>query len=86
MMFIKLGIGRAISDAAHDIRDGHITKEEGMALVKKYDHVIPNDLEYWLNYVNMEIDEFWEIANSFRDARVWHYENGKWLKDNIWEE
>lgn len=85
MKYIKFGYGRATDHSSRDIRLGYMSRDEGVELVKKYDHVIPNDLEYWLNYVNMEIDEFWEIANSFRDSRVWRYENGKWLKDNIWE-
>ena len=32
LAFIKFGIGRATSDAAHEIRDGHITREEGVAI------------------------------------------------------
>ena len=34
-MYIKFGIGRATSDAAHEVREGHITREEGIELVKK---------------------------------------------------
>ena len=40
MSYIKFGIGRATSDAAHEIRDGHITREEGVQLVEKFDHEI----------------------------------------------
>ena len=36
-MFIKFGIGRATSDAAHEVRDGKITREEAVYLVNKYD-------------------------------------------------
>ena len=28
LMYIKFGIGRATSDAAHEVREGHITREE----------------------------------------------------------
>ena len=52
-------------------------------LVKKYDHVISSDLQHWLNYVNMSEDEFWNIADSFRDHRVWWIENNKWMKRDI---
>ena len=37
LMFIKFGIGRATSDAAHEVRDGKITREEAVYLVNKYD-------------------------------------------------
>ena len=36
-MYLKFGIGRATSDAAHEIRDKHLTREEGVKLVQKYD-------------------------------------------------
>ena len=61
-----------------------MTREEGIEMVKKYDHVVSSDLYYWLNYVDMTEQEFWEIADTFRDPRVWWIENGEWWKDNIW--
>lgn len=39
--FIKFGIGRATYDAAQEIRNDEITREEGVALVKKYDGEFP---------------------------------------------
>ena len=32
--FIKFGIGRATDDASQEIRNNHITREEGVSLVK----------------------------------------------------
>ena len=53
-------------------------------MVKKYDAVISSDLEYWLNYVDMTESEFWKIADTFRDPRIWWIKNNEWWKDNIW--
>ena len=39
--FIKFGIGRATYDAAQEIRNQEINREEGVALVKKYDGEFP---------------------------------------------
>lgn len=39
--FIKFGIGRASYDAAQEIRNDEITREEGVALVKKFDGEFP---------------------------------------------
>ena len=58
---------------------------QGIEFVKKYDHIIPNDLYHWLDYVEMSEDEFFEIANTFRDKRVWEFTNNEWSKDNIWD-
>ena len=37
MTLIKFGIGRATYDSAQEIRTGHITRNEGIKLVRKYD-------------------------------------------------
>lgn len=84
LKFIKFGYGRASDHASKDIRSGMMTREEGIKMVRKYDHVIPEDLEFWLNYVGMDEKEFWRIADTFRDPRVWHIKDGVWVKDNIW--
>ena len=32
----------------------------------------------------MKEEEFWKIADTFRDPRVWWIKNGQWYKNNIW--
>ncbi len=78
MKFIKFGYGRATDHASKDIRSGHMTRSQGLDMVKKYDHIVSSDLYYWLDYVDMKEEEFWIIADSFRDPRVW------WIKDDLW--
>jgi hypothetical protein len=82
--FIKFGYGRASDHASKDIRTGYLTRDDGIALVKKHDHVVSSDLMHWLDYVGMDEEEFWTTADRFRDKRVWRVENGQWVKDNIW--
>jgi N-acetyl sugar amidotransferase len=87
MKFIKFGYGRATDHSCKDIRLGYMTREEGMAMVKKYDTVKPyRDFTRWLEYVGMTEEEFDKIADTFRDSRVWWKdENGNWVKDNLWD-
>ncbi len=84
MKFIKFGYGRASDHASKDIRTGDMTREEGIKMVKKYDSVVSSDLYHWLDYVDMSEEEFWKIADSFRDPRVWWIQDGLWWKENIW--
>jgi len=84
LKFIKFGYGRASDHTSKDIRQGLMTRETAINLVRKHDHIVSQDLYYWLNYVDMSEDEFWSIADTFRDPRVWWIEDGKWFKDNIW--
>jgi len=85
LKFVKFGYGRASDHASKDIRAGLITRDEGIEIVKKYDHVKPTiDLDRWLKYVGMSEVEFDLICDSFRDPRVWTIKNGKWIKTNVW--
>lgn len=85
LKYIKFGYGRATDHASRDIRLGRMSRKKGISMVKKYDHIIPDDLYYWLNYVNFPEKKFWKICDSFRDKRVWKKEKGKWVKENIWD-
>ncbi len=83
LKFVKFGYGRASDHVSKDIRNKLMTRDEGIKLVKKHDHVVSKDLFYWLNYVDMKEDEFWRIADKFRDPRVWHIKNKQWYKFDI---
>jgi len=84
MKFVKFGYGRGTDHSSKDIRIGIMSREEGIRMVQKYDHVKPRrDLERWLEYVGMEEEEFDRIADTFRDPRVWRQEGSEWVKDDI---
>ena len=87
LAYIKFGIGRATSDSAHEIRDGKITRDEGIVLVKKYDSEFPKKyFKEFLEYCDIEEDEFATIINSWRSDHIWKENNGNWvLKKPIWE-
>jgi N-acetyl sugar amidotransferase len=57
--FIKFGIGRATYDASQEIRSGEITREEGVALVKRFDGEWParfeNELMDYLSIPEKEL-------------------------------
>jgi ubiquinone/menaquinone biosynthesis C-methylase UbiE len=42
MTLIKFGIGRTTYDSAQEVRTGHITREEAVALVRRYDTEFPD--------------------------------------------
>jgi len=79
MMYPKFGICRATSDAAHEIREHRITREQGVELVKKYDGEFPKKyFKEFLEYVNMTEDEFWEVVEKFRNKDIWEKVGGEW--------
>ena len=86
MKWIKFGYGRATDHTCKDIRAGKISREQGLEIVRRMDHIKSGDLQRWLKYVGWTEDEFDEVADNFRDPRVWWIEDGKWWKDNVWGE
>lgn len=87
LKFIKFGYGRGTDHSCKEIRFGRMTRDEGIAMVRKYDAVKPRrDLERWLSYVGMTEAEFDRVSDTFRDPRVWRIEEGQWVKDNVWGE
>lgn len=86
LKFVKFGYGRCTDHVCKDIRDGKMTRDEGIKLVKKYDSKKPSDLKRWLEYVGYSEKKFDRIADTFRDSRVWEKRNGQWVKDNIWDQ
>mgnify|MGYP001287431834 CR=1 FL=1 len=85
LKFIKFGYGRATDHSTKDIRLGYMTREEGIEMVKKYDHIRPTeDLDRWYKYVNIDEDEFNQVSDTFRDPSVWYIKNNKWYKNDIW--
>lgn len=71
MAYIKFGIGRATSDAAHEIRDGEITREEGVALVKRYDGEFPHrHFGEFKDYLGLDDEQFWRVVDRYRAEKA----------------
>jgi N-acetyl sugar amidotransferase len=77
--FIKFGLGRATSDAAQEIRNKHLTREEGVALVKRFDGEFPERyFKEVMEYIDMKPERFIELCDEFRSPHLWKKDNEKW--------
>ena len=88
LKFIKFGIGRATADAAHEVRDGHISRDEAIALVKKYDGEFPSRwFDEFLEYLGISEAHFWNVVDDFRSPHVWKVDDGEWrLRDAVYHD
>lgn len=86
--FIKFGIGRATYDASQEIRNNHLTREEGVALVKKFDGEFPD--RYFneiMEYLDIKPERFMELCDQFRSPHLWKKVNDKWeLRHAVWKD
>jgi N-acetyl sugar amidotransferase len=72
MAYIKFGLGRATSDSAHEIRDRHLTREEGVSLVKRFDAEFPRrNFKTFLEYAGITEEHFWQVVDSWRSPHLW---------------
>lgn len=78
--YIKFGIGRATYDVAQELRNGHLSIEEGKRLIKKYDGEFPD--RYFLEimkYLNLDPKEFLQLVDKFRSPHLWKKTKKKWM-------
>lgn len=85
--FIKFGIGRATNDTCQEIRNGDITREEGISLVKRFDGEFPHEyLDDCCVYMGITKKEFLDAIEKFRTPHLWTQKNDNWeLKNPIWK-
>jgi len=83
--FIKYGIGRATYDASQEIRNKHLTREEGQALVKRFDGEFPDRyFEEIMNHIKIKPERFYELCDEFRSPHLWKNIHGEWkLRHNV---
>ena len=88
--WIKFGIGRATYDASQEIRSGDLTREEGIALVRKYDGEFP---ERWANeifeYLSLPSNEFPLASKEFEKTEFdrKYYDNlcNRFRSPHLWK-
>ena len=77
--WIKFGIGRATYDAAQEIRNDHITREEGVRLVRRFDGEYPQRYAAEImNYLDMTEERFLELCDRFRSPHLWERTSDGW--------
>lgn len=83
--FIKFGIGRATYDAAQEVRNGKITREEGVMLVHKFDEEFPKKyFKEFLEYIDTSEEDFWKKIDNSRSPHLWLKVNNEWkLKHKV---
>lgn len=85
LKYIKFGFGECMDHACYDLRDGRITRNEAIELVRKYDGKC--DERYivkFCEHIGITLEEFWRVANQFRGPMWIKDANGNW-KNTYWD-
>ncbi len=67
LKYIKFGFGQCMDYACYDFREGRITRNEAIELVRKYDGKCSEQyIKKFCDYIEITQDEFWHISEQFR--------------------
>ena len=78
-LYVKYGIGRTTYDASQEIRNNHITREEGLALVKRFEGEFPD--KYFneiMEFIDMNPEQFHMLCDDFRPPHLWKKVGAEW--------
>jgi N-acetyl sugar amidotransferase len=78
--YVKFGLGRSSYDASQEIRNQKIDREEGVALVRRFDHEFPSKyFDEILAYMGIDEGRFHEVIDSARSPHLWRRDGGEWV-------
>jgi len=80
LKYLKFGYGRVTDQVSTEIRNQRMTREEGIELIRKYEHkVIPNNLKIFLKFAELTEEEFLKNIEHLRDTSILEKKsNSKW--------
>ena len=85
LKYIKFGFGLCLDCACFDFRDGVITRNEALELVKKYDGKCSEIyVKKFCDYIEISVDEFWRVAELFR-GKMWVRNEKNELYNSYWD-
>lgn len=84
--FLKWGYGKVTDHASREIRLKRLTREEGIALVKKYQNIKPSAqaMRLLLRWLDVSEPDFYKAIDKFRSPLAWYRAKQGWkLRDSV---
>jgi len=67
-----------------EVRSKHITREEAVALVRRYDGEFPKKyFKEFLEYLDITESHFWKVIDRYRMPHLWEKVKGKWKLKHV---
>ena len=88
LKYPKFGHRTSTDVASRLIREGLMTREEGIKLVKEHDAKLDQrSLQAFLDFTGYTHEEFWKTVDRFYNKDLFEKVNEEWvLKQPIWEQ
>lgn len=84
LKWYKFGFTRTFDNLSLEIRNGRLSRDEAIAILRQRGDETPHaDIDKFCAWIGMTRDEFFAIAEKFRNRDVWTQRDGKWEIDDF---
>lgn len=83
LKWYKFGFTRLFDNLALEIRNGRMTRDDAITIIRAAGDQTPHsDISKFCDFSGISTDEFFAIAETFRNHDIWFRDNGVWkIKD-----
>lgn len=79
LKWYKFGFTRTYDNVSLEIRNGRLTREEAIAIVRERGDETPlEDIRAFCDHVGISMSQFEDIVEPFRNREIWSLEDGVW--------
>ncbi len=79
LKWYKFGFTRLFDNLSIEIRNGRMTRDKAIAVLKERGAETPHsDIEKFCRFVGISVDEFFRIAEGFRNRDIWSRRGNVW--------
>lgn len=76
----KFGFNRTFDNLSLEIRNGRTTREAAIDKLRTLGPQTPvSDIEKVCQFMEISVERFHQIAETFRNQNIWRIENGRWV-------
>ncbi|MCI0564622.1 MAG: N-acetyl sugar amidotransferase [Nitrososphaera sp.] len=80
LKWYKFGFTRSFDNLSLEIRNGRITREEAIRIVREQGDETPyEDITKFCDFVGITQEYFFEVIEKFRNPDIWVRQNGRWV-------
>ena len=85
--WLKFGMTRLNDNISTEIRNGRMTREEGIRILKSRPERVPHEeIGKLARYLDMSEQEVWEVLEKFRNHDIWKKDaGGNWYMPDYWK-
>jgi len=80
----KFGFTRTYDNLSLEIRNGRLTRDEAIEVLRERGDETPHaDIEAFCDYVGISTEQFFELAERFRNREIWSRRDGVWVIEDF---